>query len=86
MISGEEARLVREMVGQRLISARLRANLSQRGGAEMAGIAQAALSNYEVGRRDIPLITLLLLCRCYAVAPEDVIWALPEPVHERVKR
>ncbi len=38
-----------------------------------AGITQAALSNYENGKRDVPLPSLLTLARVLEVSPVDLV-------------
>lgn len=54
-----EVRLQREAVGQRIKEWRIRRSMSQADVAQYAGITQASLSNYEHGKRDLPLSTLL---------------------------
>lgn len=49
----------RRELGQRVRTWRLRRELSQQHVARIAGVTQAALSNYENGKRDMRLTTLL---------------------------
>ncbi len=56
--SREEVDL-RANVGRRIREWRLRRELSQAEVARRAGITQASLSNYENGKRDLPLSTLI---------------------------
>ena len=46
-------------VGRRIREWRLRRDLSQAYLARRAGVTQASLSNYENGKRDLPLATLI---------------------------
>ena len=50
---------IRKSVGIRIREWRTRRELSQAEVARGAGITQASLSNYENGKRDLPLSTLL---------------------------
>lgn len=54
-----EKRDQRRAIGQRLREWRLKRDLSQAQLARAAGITQASLSNYETGKRDLPLSTFL---------------------------
>lgn len=54
-----EKREQRRAIGQRLREWRLKRDLSQAQLARAAGITQASLSNYETGKRDLPLSTFL---------------------------
>ena len=54
-----EQRAMRSEIGQRMREWRLRREMSQAEVARLAGITQASLSNYENGKRDMPLSTLL---------------------------
>ncbi len=78
MIEGRDAKAVRRVVGAKLREVRRGLHISQRVASDQSGIAQAALSNYEAGLRDIPLITLLRLCRTYGLATKAVIPDLPD--------
>ena len=60
-------------VGARIREWRLRRELSQAEAARMAGITQASLSNYEHGKRDLPLSTLLGLTRALNVSLGDLL-------------
>jgi transcriptional regulator with XRE-family HTH domain len=53
-----EQRAMRSEIGQRMREWRLRREMSQAEVARLAGITQASLSNYENGKRDMPLSTL----------------------------
>lgn len=63
----------RAEVGQRIRAWRLRRELSQADVARQAGITQASLSNYENGKRDLPLTTLLHLTRALNVSLGDLL-------------
>ena len=60
-------------VGQRIREWRGRRELSQFEVARTAGITQASLSNYENGKRDLPLSTLLSLSRSLNVSVGDLL-------------
>ena len=60
-------------VGQRIREWRLRRELSQAEVARLAGITQASLSNYENGKRDLPLTTLLGVARALNVSVGDLL-------------
>ncbi len=60
-------------VGQRIRAWRLRRELSQAEVARLAGITQASLSNYENGKRDLPLTTLLGVTRALNVSLGDLL-------------
>lgn len=49
----------RRAIGQRIREWRLKRDLSQVEVSRVAGITQASLSNYETGKRDLPLSTFL---------------------------
>lgn len=63
----------RSEVGQRIREWRLRRELSQAEVARLAGITQASLSNYENGKRDLPLSTLLGVARALNVSIGDLL-------------
>jgi transcriptional regulator with XRE-family HTH domain len=63
----------RNAVGQRIREWRLRRELSQADVARRAGITQASLSNYENGKRDMPLSTLLGVTGALNVSLSDVL-------------
>ena len=63
----------RSDVGQRIREWRLRRELSQAEVARLAGITQASLSNYENGKRDLPLTTLLGVARALNVSVGDLL-------------
>ena len=60
-------------VGLRIREWRLRRELSQAQVARLAGITQASLSNYENGKRDLPLTTLLAVARALNVSVGDLL-------------
>jgi transcriptional regulator with XRE-family HTH domain len=68
-----ESRVQRRAVGQRIREWRLRRELSQADVARTAGITQASLSNYENGKRDMPLSTLLGVTGALNVSLGDVL-------------
>ncbi len=63
----------RSGVGQRIREWRLRRELSQAEVARLAGITQASLSNYENGKRDLPLSTLLGVAGALNVSVGDLL-------------
>lgn len=63
----------RSDVGFRIREWRLRRELSQAEVARLAGITQASLSNYENGKRDLPLTTLLGVARALNVSVGDLL-------------
>ncbi|MCY4638732.1 MAG: helix-turn-helix domain-containing protein [Chloroflexi bacterium] len=70
-IGTEAAR--RRATGQRIREWRQRRALSQSTVARAADITQASLSNYETGKRDLPLATLLNLAAALDVPVGDLI-------------
>ncbi len=60
-------------VGQRIRSWRVRRELSQANVARLVGITQASLSNYETGKRDLPLMTLMGLTGVLNVSLGDLL-------------
>ncbi len=68
-----ETQVQRRAVGQRIREWRLRRELSQADVARSAGITQASLSNYENGKRDMPLSTLLGVTGAVNVSLGDVL-------------
>lgn len=74
-----EQRALRSEVGQRMREWRLRRELSQAEVARVAGITQASLSNYENGKRDMPLSTLLGVAGALNVSLGDLL-DLPEVI------
>jgi transcriptional regulator with XRE-family HTH domain len=68
-----ELQAQRRAVGQRIREWRSRRELSQADVARSAGITQASLSNYENGKRDMPLSTLLGVTSALNVSLGDVL-------------
>ena len=66
-------RSVSSDVGNRIRDWRTRREMSQADVARLSGITQAALSNYENGKRDIPLSTLLGIARTLNVSLGDLL-------------
>lgn len=60
---------------------RLSESLTQSDVAWHAGITQAALSNYENGKRDVPLPALLAICHVLQIYPAQLIPNLAAPVN-----
>jgi transcriptional regulator with XRE-family HTH domain len=71
----------RAQVGAMLRERRLTASLTQAEVAWHSGITQAALSNYENGKRDVPLPALLAICRVLEIYPAQLIPNLAAPVN-----
>lgn len=74
-----EQQVTRVGVGQRVREWRLRRELSQADVARVTGITQASLSNYENGKRDMPLSTLLGVSAALNVSLGDLL-DLPEVI------
>jgi transcriptional regulator with XRE-family HTH domain len=72
----------RNQVGQAIRQVRLGKNLTQAEVAWAAGITQAALSNYENGKRDVPLPALITICRAMGTYPAAVVPGLLPPPGE----
>ncbi len=72
----------RSQVGQAIRQTRLGKNLTQAEVAWAAGITQAALSNYENGKRDIPLPALITICRAIGSYPAAIVPGLSLPPGE----
>lgn len=68
-----EHKALRSEVGQRIREWRLRREMSQAEVARIAGITQASLSNYENGKRDMPLSTLLGVSAALNVSVGDLL-------------
>jgi transcriptional regulator with XRE-family HTH domain len=68
-----EQRELRSDVGRRMREWRLRREMSQAEVAKRAGITQASLSNYENGKRDMPLSTLLGVAAALNVSVGDLL-------------
>jgi len=72
-------RLARGVIGNQIRGWRLRRHLSQAGLARAAGINQASISNYEQGKRDLPVSVLV---RIAAALDVDIV----EIVNDDVQR
>jgi HTH-type transcriptional regulator, competence development regulator len=70
---------LRNDVGERIREWRLRREMSQAEVARRAGITQASLSNYENGKRDMPLSTLVGVASALNVSIGDLL-DLPEVI------
>src|SRR5690349_8515656 len=70
---------LRSDVGKRIREWRLRRELSQAEVAKRSGITQASLSNYENGKRDLPLSTLVGVSAALNVSIGDLL-DLPEVI------
>lgn len=69
----DERSALRTDVGQRMRLWRLRRELSQAEVAKRVGITQASLSNYENGKRDLPLPTLVGVACALNVSIGDLL-------------
>jgi transcriptional regulator with XRE-family HTH domain len=84
--NGKGDRLVqRRAVGQRIREWRLKREMSQAEVARHAGITQASLSNYENGKRDLPLSTLLGVASALNVSLGELL-DMPEMIVVRDSR
>ena len=70
---------LRTDVGTKIREWRLRRELSQADVARRAGITQASLSNYENGKRDMPLSTLVGVAAALNVSLGDLL-ELPDVI------
>ncbi|MDA1010478.1 MAG: helix-turn-helix transcriptional regulator [Chloroflexi bacterium] len=73
MIIPSDQKALRNEVGQRIREWRLRREMSQSDVARQTGITQASLSNYENGKRDMPLYTLLGVSASLNVSLGDLL-------------
>jgi transcriptional regulator with XRE-family HTH domain len=76
---------IRSAVGRRIREWRLKRELSQADVARQAGITQASLSNYENGKRDLPLSTLVGVAGALNVSLGDLL-DLPDMIIVRDSR
>lgn len=79
MFDGAARSAIRKNLGVRVREWRLRRELSQADIARHAGITQASLSNYENGKRDMPLPTLLGIASALNVSLGDLL-ELPDVI------
>ena len=83
---GESQTMSRRIeVGRRLREERRRRGLSQSEVSQSAGITQASLSNYETGKRELPLSTVLNLAAALDVSLGDLM-EIPEVIVLRDSR
>ena len=73
IISQHERTDLRADVGHQIRTWRLRRELSQTEVAKRSGITQASLSNYETGKRDLPLSTLVGVAAALNVSIGDLL-------------
>ncbi len=73
----------RRVVGSNLRRFRDARGMTQSEVAWHAGITQAALSNYENGKRDVPLPSLLSLARVLEVSPIELVPELQSTPQDR---
>lgn len=66
----------RAHVGVALRSRRLQRGLSQEELAFRVDVTQGSISNYELGRCDVPLTVLLRVCDALEIRPVDLLPAL----------
>lgn len=70
---------IRKNLGVRIREWRLQREMSQADVARRAGITQASLSNYETGKRDMPLSTFLGVASALNVSLGDLL-ELPDVI------
>ena len=68
---------IQREVGARLRRRRCELGLSQEHVAYEVGMTQGSISNYEVGRTDIPFTMLLRICAALRTTPADLIPMIP---------
>lgn len=73
MSSTDDREQARQLIGQELKSWRLRRHISQAGLARAAGIDQASISNYEAGKRDLRVSTMIRIANALNVRIEDLL-------------
>jgi len=69
----DEPGRAREIIGRQIRVWRLHRHISQSGLARAAGIAQASISNYEAGKRDLRVATLIRIANALNVRVEDLL-------------
>jgi len=69
-------------VGRRIRTWRSRRGISQQRLADLVGVTQAALSNYETGKRDLPLTTFVRIAVALDAAMEDLLGLRPRAAPE----
>jgi len=69
-------------VGRRIRTWRGRRGISQQRLADLVGVTQAALSNYETGKRDLPLTTFVRIAVALDVAMQDLLGLRARPASE----
>lgn len=79
----DTGRYDREDTAARLRQIRLGQGKTQADVAWLSGITQAALSNYENGKRDIPLRSLLALSEVLAIRPAELVPALDLAIRQQ---
>jgi transcriptional regulator with XRE-family HTH domain len=82
---GSERMEQQRAIGQRIREWRLKRKLSQVAVAQVASITQASLSNYELGKRGIPLSTFLGVALALEVSVSELL-DIPEFVVVRDSR
>jgi len=68
---------IQREVGARLRRRRSELGLSQEHVAYEVGLTQGSISNYEVGRSDIPFTVLLRICAALRTSPGDLVPTIP---------
>ncbi len=63
----------RREIGRRIREWRQRRGLSQTAVADIAGVTQASLSNYELGKRTLPLTTFLGILAALDISAGELI-------------
>jgi transcriptional regulator with XRE-family HTH domain len=63
----------RAIVGREIRRWRLQRHLSQAGLARAAGIDQASISNYEAGKRDLRVSTMIRIANALSIGVEDLL-------------
>jgi len=78
-------RSIQPAVGRRLRASRERRGVSQQRLTDLIGITQAALSNYETGKRDLPLTTFVKLASALDAPLGDLLGLTPRTKPRRAK-
>lgn len=69
----DELATARDIIGRQVKIWRLRRHLSQEGLARAVGVNQASISNYEAGKRDLPVSTMIRIVEVLNIRVEELL-------------